>query len=215
MALTAWIEEYFPNACEHGEGFSDVWLDIETRKVDAPENWPFKKRWSVFMVGIAYKNDTDLHINVYSGTEREIIDYLTELLFETGLPQWVNYSATREFDEMILSGRFTNARAAHQEYPGPWPHLPSGVIPWRNIRTLMDPIERTRCPDLPSKDIPKYWATGLEPIRALVAWHCYKDVIELVLGDPWAYVRENVRESLLEDFASKDNQLMWISAAKD
>lgn len=215
VKMDYWIEEQFRGAFKGGEGFRCVWLDIETRKVPAPESWPFKNRWSVFMVAVAYQMDTDLVINVYSGTETELIGYLEELLFEAELPEWVVYSATRQFDEMVLSGKFTNARAAHQEYPGPWPHLPSGIIPWRNIRKAEQPIGVERCPDLPSKDVPERWKAGDEESRALVAWHCYKDVIKLLLADPDSWLTDFMRSVLEIDYSNEKAQEDWLSAARE
>lgn len=213
--MDTWLEASWRDAFQYGEGFPNVWLDIETKKVDAPVGWPFKKRWSVFMVCVAFQIDTDLQIQVYSGTETEIINYLNELLFEAGLPDWVTYHATREFDEMVLSGRFTNARAAHAQYPGPWPHLPSGVIPWRNLRGRKKNHGLTRVEDLPGKDVPERWEKNEGTDRALIAWHCYLDVVDLLLSDPCAYLNPLMEQILSGDYSDPTAQRMWLDAAAD
>lgn len=214
--MDAWIESRTPEAFKAGEGFARAWVDIETKKVPAPyPAWPYKKRWSVFMVGLAYQNDTDLHVQVYSGTEAELIDYLTELFFEDRMPDSVVYSATRGFDELVLEGRFTNARRPPQQFPGPWPHLPARLLPWKNVRKEAQPLIVRRYPDVESAKVPDLWSSGDERNRALVAWHCYKDVAELLLRDPYCvnWLKPVVRASLAKDYGSKAEQETWVAVA--
>lgn len=212
--METWIEEMWPDAFETADGAGSIWLDVETKKVPAPVGWPFKNRWSVFMVSVAFQVEQDLHFQVYSGTEAEIISILNRVL-ETVQPVLrISYHATREFDEMVLCGRFTNARRAHADHPGSWPHLPGG-LPWRNLRGNLANVGLEREPDLEGKDVPERWEKNEGTDRALIAWHCYKDVAQLLLGDPEADLTMDVWLNLAEDYQSPTAQRMWLEAAAD
>lgn len=158
-----------------------VWLDIETRKVVAPADWLYKKRWQTFLVGIARFVGEDLRLDLLMGEEAELIAGLEKLLREMGRSVEIVYCATRQFDEMVLKGRFTNARRALSPVAGDWPHLPQNLGKWINIRKQMKLANLpNRVPDLPSKDVPARWDAGE---RKLVGLHCARDVAELILVD--------------------------------
>lgn len=155
-----------------------IWLDIETRKIPAEQPWHQKTRWETFMVGVAGFCDPGiLFLTVVSGTEEEIVTWLS-----TNFEGYeVRYTATREFDEMVLRGRFTNARHAHSLYPGNWYNLDAVNFRWRNIRKIVSSNSIQRSPDVSSKEVPAYWKKGLE---AIVALHNKRDVLEMLLLDP-------------------------------
>lgn len=154
-----------------------IWLDIETRKVPAPEGWPFKLRWQPFMIAACgFQKPGIFFCDCVTGTEEELVDWLAAN-FE-GCE--VRYSATREFDEMVLRGRFTNARRAHHPIPGSWPNVDGLDVKWVNIRKSQLPAPARR-PDCLSKDVPALWEKGS---RSIVVEHCVNDVIELFLRDP-------------------------------
>lgn len=167
--------------CEYetrsSEPYEDtVWLDIETRKVPAPSDWPQKTRWQPFMVGVARVIDGTFTVEVRASSEEGIlIDWLSGVV----AGKTIKYAATREFDEMVLRGRFTNARRAHSLIPGDWPHLSQDLV-WKNIRKGRRPVLVPRPADCPSRDVPFLWEVGEEEV---VTDHCLRDVIELVLQD--------------------------------
>lgn len=154
-------------------------VDIETRKVPAPPGFvmpngePMRRRWQVFLVGVSVGGRDWI---LEGGSEVELLRKVADLLELEGVEEIV-YMATREFDEMILKGRFTNARRAHLHEPGPWPALPGAD---RYVWTCLNPkkVERDeRGPDdVPSKEIPERWAKGE---RDLVRLHLAADLLEL------------------------------------
>lgn len=167
-----------------------LWLDIETRKVDAPEWWPQRRRWQTFMVGIAGAMDPGvLFAEVRSGTETELMEWLSE--FEG---YQIRYAATREFDEMVLRGRFTNARRAHSKTPGNWPTLDGLDFSWKNIRKTLRERTWSRAADVKSADVPAVWQAGGQKV---VAQHCLRDVLETVLRDKDVTVSHKLKTSLL------------------
>jgi hypothetical protein len=91
------------------------------------------------------------------------------------------YSATRQFDEMILKGRFTNARRAHEPDPF-YPALPDAEdLDWQNIRNIMGiKDEIIRAEDTPSKGVVHEYDHG-DP--GLVLIHNLRDVVEMIMVD--------------------------------
>ena len=173
-----------------------TWLDIETEKVLADNSWGQKMRWRTFMAGIAWVDAGYLYVGIVSDSESGIISWLRKIL----KGEEVRYCATREFDEMVLRGRFTNARRAHAEKPGKWPNLNSErSITWTNIRK--NALARTweRAEDVESKDVPAVWQDGQ---RKLVATHCFRDVLENVLRDPQVHLTYKTRQKLIKEVAS-------------
>jgi hypothetical protein len=140
------------------------------------------------MASIAGAGDPGIFwIETRSGSEEEIRDWVSEFRdYE------IRYAATREFDEMVLRGRFTNARRAHSPTPGPWPNVDGLDLEWNNIRkTLRTKIARGV--DLPSRDVPAAW---LGNCRRAVAIHCLRDVAELVLRDPDVHLSRELGKAL-------------------
>ena len=163
-----------------GEGVA--YLDLETRKV--PCEWYFpsgerlRRRWSAFLAGIA--TDGDILIVESAGSERQFLSAVSNAL---GTADTVIYRATRQFDEMILKGRFTNARRAlaaepfYNAMPGAedltWDcrkHDPDSE--WQALRTR----------ELPSKDVPAMYEINPD----LVMLHLLRDMAELIgaYGEP-------------------------------
>lgn len=155
-----------------------LWLDIETRKVDAPASWSQKRRWQPFMLGMAAASDPGvMWAMVVSGTEAELVEHLKD--FEG---YEIRYAATREFDEMVLRGRFTNARRAHSKNAGSWPNVDTVDLKWKNIRKQLRHRGWERAADVASKDVPTVWsANGYH--QKLVAKHCLRDVLDMFLRD--------------------------------
>lgn len=185
-----------PNAL--GTAAKVRWVDIETYKTAAPASFPFSRRWQPFMIGIAGATDPGiLFVTVLaSDDEAELIEAAEILLADNE----VRYSATREFDEMVLRGRFTNARRAHMPVAGSWPNLDAAEITWRNMRKLESGIDWERPVDVASKEVPEAWS---REERSLVAIHCAKDVVENVLRDSTVVLNEALRAELKDFVATK------------
>lgn len=184
--MRSWVW-YFEPGVRLGDGVENVtWLDIEARKVPVGDrsSFPYKRRWQPFMVGLGYIEHVGaLVVEVFAGTEEEIISYLTDS-FEDNGPSEIRYQATREYDEMILRGRFTNARRAHTPGPtGEWPVFDPPRVTWTNQRKVQRPLRFGRAVDLPrGEKIPVYWDRDGE--RDMVALHCARDVAHNILTDP-------------------------------
>jgi hypothetical protein len=152
-----------------------VWIDIETRKVDAPDGWGYKKRWQCFMICIAaFDDSSNLRVTLLSGDEGMLMKRLEKRL--EGYCQ-IEYNATRQFDEMILRGRFTNARRALKDEPGPWPNLNDCDFDWNNNWKELKGKEVNRTFDVESKLVPDNWKAGNKNIVRL---HCLRDVLEMI-----------------------------------
>lgn len=157
-----------------------VAVDFETEKVPAPAGFRMKngealrRRWSITMAGIARDGEVVL---LDRGTGP---GFLTEfgLLSKIGAELAgacdLIYGATREFDEMIARGRFTNARRAHEPEPY-FPAVPGAdSLPWRNVGCLR---HEGREPELSSREVTATRAGNLE----LCLVHLLRDVVELIL----------------------------------
>jgi hypothetical protein len=151
-------------------------IDLETTKVPAPDGFrmpngePLRRRWSVVMAGIARDGMVTL---IDSGSELDRLSEIGELL--AGATE-VRYGATREFDEMICRGRFTNARRAHLPAPA-FPAVPGAEeLPWRNVRKLMTP-DAPRGEDVESYRVSESLAAGE---WEAVAVHLLRDIVELI-----------------------------------
>lgn len=179
--------------------WSPVCLDIETEKVTLPS--PLKmpngellrRRWAVTTVGMAVRGK----IKIIDGEELAVLgEVRRQLRDETE----IQYAATREFDEMILRGRFTNARRAHLPAPR-FPAL-SGAeqIRWKNLGRL-PPVKRGT--DVESRDVP---AARRDGRWCDVMVHNLRDVCELILAgaNPDAAVARWCREILMSRAAADD-----------
>lgn len=156
-------------------------VDLETRKVPTDgfvmrNGEALRNRWRVAMAGIARGGVVFLMDE--SGSEADFLAGIGARLADAAE---VRYAATREFDEMILRGRFTNARRAH-EPTAYFPAVPGADdLRWRNLGRDGVP-DFPRGADVPSRDVPAALARGdWEP----VAVHLLRDVAELILvSDP-------------------------------
>lgn len=156
-------------------GDSTAYLDLETRKV--PCQWSFpsgeclRRRWSAFLAGVA----TDGVITIVEAAGSET-DFLQAVRDSIGTADVVIYRATRQFDEMILKGRFTNARRALAAVPF-YPVMPGAEDLTWDCRKH-EPGSEWQQPrgDVPSKDVPSIYE--LNP--ALVMLHLLRDVAELI-----------------------------------
>jgi hypothetical protein len=137
-------------------------------------------RWQAFMVGLGWFSGGEPRVLLLEGEEVSLLARLRAFLVANRVDE-IRYCATREFDEMILRGRFTNARRAHLASPGWEPNLNELPVRWRNIRKLLPatpPAPRGDW-DCASRDVPALWAAGdRERVRA----HCREDVLEMLRG---------------------------------
>src|SRR4249920_708074 len=131
-----------------------AYLDLETRKV--PCEWSFpsgerlKRRWSAFLAGVATAGE--IIIVESAGSETDFLQGVRDAI---GLADTVIYRATRQFDEMILKGRFTNARRALAELPF-YPVMPEAEeLTWDCRKHDPDSEwQAMRSRELPSKEVP-------------------------------------------------------------
>jgi hypothetical protein len=162
-----------------------AFLDLETEKVPTDgfvmkNGEPLRRRWSAYMAGVGVNGKVRIIERDDEGGE---VGFLAGLRKVIGRAEVVVYGATREFDEMILKGRFTNARRAHEPVPF-YPALPGAdYLSWRNVGNIhVRGIERSPEADWPNK-------VGYE----LSLVHNLRDVVALILidGDPdpecWAW----------------------------
>jgi hypothetical protein len=172
------------------------WIDIETRKVresggrpdDVDGEW---WRWQPFMISVAGVMDPGVAFVTVAAAEDEaaLIAWAGEILggYE------VRYSATRQFDEMVLRGRFWNARRAFFPAAGRWPNLDDAAIAWANRRAVEAPRPPRSIDDVESRLVPRLWARGESDA---VTIHCARDAAENLLRDPDAELSPALRDSL-------------------
>jgi hypothetical protein len=171
---------------EHGLDILHMaWVDIETRKVVAPQGWHDRLRWEPFMIAmmeVVDEEDVGLtwRVTCQAGNEQELVDYLADY---EGCR--MAYASHNRFDEMVLRGRFRNARRPLSPYAGGWAHCDGHGINWHEIKDLK--VERAairgdggRPVDVHSKEIPALWKRGQ---HLIVAVHCIRDAIEVALMD--------------------------------
>jgi hypothetical protein len=152
-------------------------VDFETRKVATPAGTthangePLKTRWQIFAAGVAIDGEITI---LYGDDETKLLAEIGALL--EGATE-VGYFATREFDEMVARGRFTNARRAHAPAPY-YPAIPGAEsLPWRNLRRSGERFPERPGTQVASKDVPAAWKAGR---RAEVLDHLRWDVETLV-----------------------------------
>lgn len=173
-----------------------AFLDLETRKV--PCEWYFpsgerlRRRWSAFLAGVATAGE--ITIVETASSEREFLQAVRDTI---GKADTVIYRATRQFDEMILKGRFTNARRALASEPF-FTVMPGAEDLTWDCRKH-DPgseWQALRVADIPSKDVPVHYE--LNP--GLVMLHLLRDVAELVgaYGQPDAQCEAWLRKVLTD-----------------
>lgn len=152
-------------------------VDVETWKVPTPAGYRMpngevlKKRWAVCLAGVA----RDGMITIVDPEGDELAGLADVSVLLAGSDRVV-YGATREFDQMILSGRFTNARRAHLPEPT-WPAVDGAEeLPWENVG-ISHHYERG--PDVQSRGVSETLKRGeWEPVFV----HLLRDVCELILS---------------------------------
>lgn len=156
-----------------------AYLDIETRKVDfgryLDDGWLLKRRWSAFAIGIAAAGVVTINATY---DEPLLLKSAAELIGHRS----VTYAATRQFDEMILKGKFTHARRAHADRPMYEAMPGASGMRWRNMykEVRQSNIGLTRGEDIESRLVPEYWCTDQ---REWILVHLLRDVLELVFAD--------------------------------
>ena len=150
-------------------------LDIETRKVPVvppivSRGRPVTKRWQVFMIGVKVVGSS-VPVTVFDGGERQVLISLDGWLGRVNVTR-IYYQATRQFDEMILRGRFINARRELLDKPGPWPHLSfASRYEWVCLKP-----DGWKNPDQLSQHGPELYNTDPDLVRA----HCRVDVEHII-----------------------------------
>lgn len=178
-----------------------AFVDLETRKVPCDyvmaNGERLRHRWSVILAGVAIGGQIRL---MNAEDERDLLAALGWAV--DGCE--VVYAGTREFDEMILRGRFTNARRAHAAEPF-FPAMPGAAdLAWYNARHEAKALTEERGEDIPSRDVPAAWADGSG--YEMVMIHLLRDVAELILaaGNPDAECRDWCRLVLADRVAALD-----------
>lgn len=156
-----------------------TWVDIETRKVECAPNDVLRRKWEPFLIGIGFLFDGELCVEMsWNWSDGDWACWFNGLKDRS---DEMIYAATREFDEMVLKGRFTNARRAHlAKRPRDWRGIEEDRFHWVNIRKIQRPA-LSRGIDVESRLVPDAWARG-EEMKVFV--HLFRDVVELVLRDP-------------------------------
>jgi hypothetical protein len=154
-----------------------AYVDLETEKVPTAgfvmkNGEVLKNRWSAFLAGVGAFGE--IRLVERDGSEEFFLGGVREAI---GDAEEVVYGATREFDEMILKGRFTNARRAHEPVPF-YPALPDADgLAWVNEGTGKADF---RSPDVASREVPVAYRDGR---YESVMIHNLRDVAELI----WLY----------------------------
>src|ERR1043166_2443501 len=165
---------------------------------------PLRNRWSAFLAGVARDGEIRLVERDSEGAELGFLYGVREAI---GDAAEVRYAATREFDEMIMRGRFTNARRAHEPVPF-YPALPDAdLMYWRNVFSRED-RGYPRADDVASRDVSAtYYGRGRPADPDLVMIPLLRDVAELILaaGDPDELCRTWCELVLIDsDFAREE-----------
>src|ERR1700746_3344880 len=176
---------YVPWSCPIPGKYLDgiAYLDIETRKV--PCRWwfpetgvPLSRRWSAFMVGVAARGA----VTIVESAGNEA-DLLAGARAAIGGLDTVLYFGTRQFDEMVLKGRFTYARRGAAEEPF-YPAMPGAEeLTWDRRRPpLPEPWDSVRERELDSRYVPEAY----ERNPGLVLVHKFRDVVQIIAayGEP-------------------------------
>jgi hypothetical protein len=155
-----------------------AYLDLETKKVPTNPLFTMKngeilrRRWAVFMAGVARNGEIRL---IDGEGEEGILAGITNACWGS---DEVMYAATREFDEMITKGRFTNARRAHEDRPFFPAAYGAESWNWWNLGPIPDDLRALRGSDLPGKGVYETFLSGRED---LVMIHLLRDVATLIL----------------------------------
>lgn len=65
-----------------------IWLDIECDKVVAPTNWAYKTRTRAFMVGVAYYTPGAMVVEVVTGSETAVMNYVRTIAEGVEVRYW-------------------------------------------------------------------------------------------------------------------------------
>jgi hypothetical protein len=179
-----------------------AFVDLETEKVPCDyvmvNGERLRNRWSVIMAGVARSGEIKILVRE-DGAEAALLAGIAEAIGDGE----VVYAGTREFDEMILRGRFTNARRAHAPVPF-FPAMPgANELAWYNCHKAAKALTEYRADDVPSRDVP---AAYYDERYDLVLIHLLRDVCELILaaGAPDAACRNWCRLILADLIAAYD-----------
>lgn len=160
-----------------------TWIDIETEKIKI-DRWIRETgeavglRWNPILIGTGFLHEGRWFVEI-SFDWSSWTGFVEAMKEDTDL---MIYNATREFDEMILKGRFHNARRAHfPEKPDHYPGISEKTFDWLNIRKVAKEKIFERDCDIESKNVPTAWKKGEEK-RVFV--HLFRDVVGLILQDP-------------------------------
>jgi hypothetical protein len=122
-----------------------------------PTGEALRERWQCILVGIGHLSGEFILIN--DGNERDLLKRVSEYL--SGIDTIYYAAGFRDFDEMVLKGRFTNARRAHLPKPGPWPHLKDAdKYTWINLKGVACADPERYTDDIRSQDVPALWQEG-------------------------------------------------------
>jgi hypothetical protein len=180
-----------------------AYLDLETQKVPTKPLFVMKngenlrQRWSVIMAGIA----RDGQIALIDGEGEEGV--LDGISIECWSADEVVYAATREFDEMIVKGRFTNARRAHEDVPFYPAAFAAESWKWRNLGPIPSHFRNMRVTDIPGKAVPGLMSAGKSDV---VMVHLLRDVVTLILmdGNPDPVCERWIKRVLAYDKFARD-----------
>jgi hypothetical protein len=156
-----------------------AWFDVECVKeaVSHPD-WPLKVRTVPVMVGVLFVDwRTDLVTFLQTELEADTVRVL-QTLADAGYE--LRYSATHNYDEMVVTGRWLYVRRAPLAEPGPFPAVEWAIF--RNIRKGARNLNWFRGTDVDSKEIPSAWF--YPGWREAIRVHNRRDVWLLVANDP-------------------------------
>lgn len=158
-------------------------IDLETEKVKGAFRWASgeknSRRWKPFMVGLSFCCDNRIEILVaYSFDESELIDWICEELpiYGSNTGDKIFMNSRNKFDEMVLKGRFINARRKLAELPGNWPCDPFEGFEFLNCGSSDLKLSRNE-----GIDWWDYPALARAEDRRIIE-HCARDVFENLLA---------------------------------
>ena len=165
-------------------------IDVECAKVPAPESWPQRRRFQTFLIGVGSWDGDDLVVKqIISATEDYVMDAFVRDLDRYPKAERICYFATRDFDRVVLEGRWVNVYRAHSELPGNWPHLDfdEGDEEWINIRGIFS--ESFIHADRGAETIAEHKAAGLAIAETPIAkqpesllLRNFRDVVDVALS---------------------------------
>jgi len=156
-------------------------IDIETEKVAGEFRWRSgetnSRRWKPYVIGVGFSTDNRTEFYIFENhDEKELMEEAGEtLVCLSGNTNNVVYMNSRNrFDEMVLAGRFINARRPLAKRCGPWPILETDPkLIWKRIEDFRSLYDRS--------DETFSWREAAKLSRAgdpVIAKHCYRDLVE-------------------------------------